>query len=81
MPTLANGGGKENQNFVDCEYLGLCGDHPVLGLLQDPGSVPGAGANCQECRPTPEEQERQGGHRPGQRVYPAAAGPSGGGCV
>lgn len=43
-----HGGGTKNQNFADCEYPGFCGDHPVFSLLQDPGQIPGAGADCKK---------------------------------
>lgn len=75
---LFDGRGTQNQNFADRQHFSVCGDHPVLGLLQDPGPVRGAHPDRAYVRPEAASQDWQSFQLGGQAVYSPAAGEAGG---
>lgn len=73
-----HGCGTQNQNFADRQHPGVRGDHPVLGVLQDPGPIRGAHPAGAPLRPEAESQEWQSFQLGGQAVNSSATGEAGG---
>lgn len=64
-----NGCGTQDQNSADGQHSGVRRDHPVLGLLQDPGPVGGACADRETVGPEAARQECQSYELRGQAVH------------
>lgn len=75
---LFHGCGTQNQNFADRQHPGVCGDYPVLSLLQDPGPIRGAHPDRAHLWPETESQEWQSFKLGGQAVHPSETGEAGG---
>lgn len=73
-----HGCGTQNQNFADRQHPGVRGDHPVLGVLQDPGPVRGAHPDRPGFRAEAASQEWKSFQPGGQAVHSSAAGEAGG---